>query len=383
MSESKYGRPFSIVYVLMGVGLLAHPARVYSADDSPDTGQSMSSPSMFSFSGFGTLGVVHSSEHQADFVSNGMQPKGAGFTDNWSATPDSKLGMQLSAQFTEQLSAVVQAVSQYQANGTYKPDLEWANIKYQPTPEFDIRAGRIALPTFMYSDSVNVGYALPYVRIPLEIYDQLPVGSSDGVDGSYRFIVGAVSNSTQVYAGRFDSSTPNGGYYNVRDLFGIVDAFEYKALTVHLSYQALRYDLNAAGLFVRHNPQNIESVGASYDPARWLVLGEWIRVQDEAGGLYLSWYIMGGYRFGKFTPYVYHATANRPRAGTDGGPPFLNQDTNSLGLRYDFMRNFDCKLQLDHTELHGGFNSFFINQQPGFREVGTVNVLSLAVDFVF
>jgi hypothetical protein len=47
------------------------------------------------------------------------------------------------------------------------------------------------------------------------------------------------------------------------------------------------------------------------------------------------------------------------------------------------MRNLDLKLQLDHTELHGGGNYFFVNQQPGFRETGTVNVFSLAVDFVF
>jgi hypothetical protein len=39
-------------------------------------------PSMFSFNGFGTLGVVHSSDNQADFVSNAIQSKGAGFTDS-------------------------------------------------------------------------------------------------------------------------------------------------------------------------------------------------------------------------------------------------------------------------------------------------------------
>jgi len=378
MNAPQRGATAQFLCALVGLQILVTPAWVLAADSIAD-----SLRSIFSLSGFGTLGVVHSSDDQADYVANGMQPKGAGFTDSWSATPDSKLGIQVSAQFTDRLSAVVQAVSQYQADGTYKPDLEWANIKFQVTSEFDVRAGRIVLPTFMYSDSVNVGYALPYVRIPLEIYGELPVDNSDGVDGSYRFHVGDVTNSTQVYAGRFHSSTPHGGYYNLRDLYGIVDALEYEALTVHLSYQTLRYDLSVAGLVLASDPQSLVNIGASYDPATWFVLGEWIRQVDDAGGLYYSWYAMSGLRFGKFTPYADYARADRAHAGTFGGPPFLNQDTSTIGLRWDFISNFDCKLQFDHTKLHGGSNTFFINQQPGFREAGTVNVLSLAVDFIF
>jgi hypothetical protein len=45
----------------------------------------------WSVNGFGTVGAVHSSDDQADFVSNPAQPKGAGYTAAWTATPDSKL----------------------------------------------------------------------------------------------------------------------------------------------------------------------------------------------------------------------------------------------------------------------------------------------------
>jgi hypothetical protein len=378
MNAPQRGAAAPILRALIGVWIFSDSGLVLAADTPADSGQSM-----FSLRGFGTLGVVHSSDDQADYVANGMQPKGAGFTDSWSATPDSKLGIQVSAQFTDRLSAVVQAVSQYQADGTYRPDVEWANIKFQVTSEFDVRAGRIVLPTFMYSDSTNVGYALPYVRIPLEIYGEFPVDSSDGIDGSYRFHVGDVTNSTQVYTGHFHSSTPHGGYYNLRDLYGIVDALEYEALTVHLSYQKLRYDLSVAGLVLGSDPQTLVNIGASYDPATWFVLGEWIRQVDDQSGLNHSWYVMSGLRFRKFTPYADHARADRSHAGTMGGPPILNQDTSTLGLRWDFISNFDCKLQFDHTTLHGGSNTFFVNQQPGFQEAGTVNVLSLAVDFIF
>ena len=47
------------------------------------------------------------------------------------------------------------------------------------------------------------------------------------------------------------------------------------------------------------------------------------------------------------------------------------------------MKNTDLKLQLDHTALHGGFNSYLGNQQPGFVPNGSFNLISLVVDFVF
>jgi len=45
--------------------------------------------SMFSFSGFGTVGVVHSSEDKADFTSSFFRPNGAGYSRSWSADVDS------------------------------------------------------------------------------------------------------------------------------------------------------------------------------------------------------------------------------------------------------------------------------------------------------
>src|SRR5580698_1579141 len=178
----------SAVNAILLVTILWSCATAGADRETPDT-------SMFQFNGFGTVGAVHSSDNQADFVSNPAQPKGAGFTDSWSATPHTKLGVQIQATLVDRLSAVVQVMSQYQYDGTFRPDLEWGNVKFLVTPDLSIRAGRIAIPTFMYSDTLTLGYALPFVRIPLEIFANLPVTHSDGVDASYRSHVGAVTNT--------------------------------------------------------------------------------------------------------------------------------------------------------------------------------------------
>jgi hypothetical protein len=333
--------------------------------------------------GFGTLGVVHSSEGQADFVSNPAQPKGAGFTDPWSATPDTKVGIQLNVTLADRLSAVVQVMSQYQYDGTFRPDLEWANLKYQVTPDFSVRVGRIASPTFMVSDSLNVGYALPFARIPLEVYAELPVAHSDGIDGSYRIHVGAVTNTVQVFLGSFDSRLPNQGTYDIHNLYGIVDTVDYGATTLHFSYQTLRYDLNFDGLVLPKNLQQIATIGASYDPGKWFVSGEFIRVPDEAFGLFYGGYVNAGRHFGKVTPYLGYARTDMGRVGSLELPAFIDQDTVTLGVRWDFMKTFDFKAQLDRTTRRGGFNQYFVNQQPGFQQSGSVEILTLLVDFVF
>ena len=74
---------------LVALALYATGAR---ADDS-DT-------SMFSLSGFGTLGVVHSSADRADFTASIFKPYGAGHTRAWSADVDSLIAAQATARFT-------------------------------------------------------------------------------------------------------------------------------------------------------------------------------------------------------------------------------------------------------------------------------------------
>ena len=58
--------------------------------------------------------------------------------------------------------------------------------------------------------------------------------------------------------------------------------------------------------------------------------------------------------------------------------------TVSAGVRWDFVRNLDFKLQLQQvTILSLDDPASFANIQPGARVGDKANVLSLALDFVF
>jgi len=218
------------------VVLLWNPAR--AGDGSAD-----SAPSMFSFSGFGTLGVVHSSEDRADFTSSLLQPKGAGYSREWSPQVDSRIGAQVTAALTPQLSAIVQVVSEQNYDDTFAPHVEWANIKYQFTADTSVRLGRILVPVFMDSDTRKVGYSSPRVRPPVEIYDLMPLTSSDGVDGSYRMHLGDVVNTVVGTYGRADVRSPSRGTADARQAWAISDTAEYGAATFHISYLHARMTL--------------------------------------------------------------------------------------------------------------------------------------------
>ena len=225
---------------LLATALLA--TALYAAGASADD---VEAP-MFSFSGFGTLGVVHSSEDQADFTSSILKPNGAGYSHAWSADVDSLIGGQVTANFTPKLSAVLQVISEQNYDNTYRPHVEWANIKYQFTPDFSVRVGRTVLPTFLFSDTRKVAYTYPWVRPPLEVYRLAPVTASDGVDVSYQMRIGDITNILQAHYGKFNNHLPNdAGDIKARQLWGLAYTGEYHAVTVHIGYESTHMTLDA------------------------------------------------------------------------------------------------------------------------------------------
>jgi hypothetical protein len=382
---------------------------------------------MFSFSGFGTLGVVHSSESQADFTSSILKPNGAGYSHAWSADVDSLLGGQVTANFSPQFSAVLQVIAEQNYDNTYRPHVEWANIKYQLTPDFFVRAGRTLLPTFLLSDTRKVAYTYPWVRPPLEVYRQAPVTASDGVDASYQMHTGDFTNVVQAHFGKSENKLPAGGTIKGDQSWGLAYTGEYHATTAHIGYESTRMTLDSTkpifDAFRQFGPQGIAiadkydmdnttlsvvTIGARYDPGQWFVMGEAAHsVSHSFIGKGTGWYLSGGYRLGEFTPYLSYGEAKADNLSDPGlnlstlppsliGPAAglnavlnsllstkLVQNTLSIGGRWDFMSNAALKLQYDHTRIGTGSSGELSNLQPGYQSGGTVNLFSATIDFVF
>ncbi|MEW7850302.1 hypothetical protein AB2N08_16530 [Massilia aurea] len=402
--------------------LACSPLYALASDVAPETAEPT-----WKLSGFGTLGVVHSNSKNADFSSSILRASGAGASGAWSPNVDSRLGAQLDVS-QGAWSGVLQVISEQRLDGSYQPLVEWANIKYQLTPDLAVRAGRIALPVFLGAESRKVGYTIPWVRTPVEVYGALPISSSDGVDATWRWSTGAVRHATQVFSGSTDQDLGNGLQIDAENILGLSHSIDYGPLTVRLS--AARARLNtaiAADLFAglrMFGPQGqmlaeryaivdkrvtMISAGASYDPGAWFVTAETGRTRtDSLLGSGTSVYVGAGWRQGAFTPYLGYAQIRSDVSTTDPGlslqglpPPLaagaaqlngaLNavlatipvQTTWSTGVRWDVASDLALKLQFEQVRPRGGSRGTLINPTPLFRSDRTINVTSVALDFVF
>ena len=408
--------------LLAGGGAYAQAGTQADADNRTAAGPS------WHFSGFGTLGVTHADTTQADFTSTILKPEGAGYTRSWSPHVDSRLGAQASVNFNKQWSAVVQVTTEQRLDGSYRPQVEWANIKYQITPDLSVRAGRIALPMYLAADYRKIGYAYTFVRMPAEVYNAVPVTHSDGIDLNYRWQAMGIKHRTQLSFGRNDTRLIGSYRSRARGVSGLSYSAERGAAAMRISALAGRLTVNIAedlfNAYRQFGPAGIAiadhyatvnkrttafSIGATYDPGNWYVTGE--AGQMDTRSLFAkttSAYASAGYRAGEFTPYLSYA---RIRAGvqtvveglpTMGLPPqmadlagMLNAGLNAYlsfipiqssvgaGVRWDIMSNVAFKLQYDRLKPSDGSRGTLINQQPGFRSGQHVDAASATLDFVF
>jgi opacity protein-like surface antigen len=402
---------------------------------------------IFTLRGYGTLGVVHSDEHHADFVSAILiQPEGAGYSDEWSTAVDSRNALQIDMTFSDRLSGVVQLISEGASNNSWDgdtnkrffPSLEWANLSYRVSDELTVRVGRIVQPFSMSSEYRKVGFANHWVRPPVEVYGAQPFTSSDGGDVTYRSKVAGATNTVRAHYGV--QALRNATFKAQVKLWGINDAVEMGALTVRAAYMHTEFAapgatfeplfapfIAAAGsipggqsaaqeatrLLRVYDPSGDQSfelygAGLSYDPGDWFVMSE--AVSLKSGGLLLdttSGYVSGGYRIGKLTPYLTYARTRtelreEPGVPLAGLPPQLaglgavingavaglagsdsSQQTFAVGMRWDVASAIALKAQYDYIDLASGSPGMLANPQPEFQRGGDLNVLSLTLDFVF
>ena len=385
------------------------------------------SPS-WKFSGFGTIGAVHTDERQADFAASILKGDGAGRTAHWSRHVDTRLGGQLDWRLDARWSAVVQVVTEQRLDSSYQPRVEWANLKYQATPELALRFGRIALPMFIAADYRKVGYAYPWIRTPIEVYGVLPISNSDGADLSWQWNGEALRSTTQAFYGRTNMPLFDGARLRGRAIAGLSHTVEQGALSARASVITTRLSVNlfpelfdaldsfgpqgrdiTRRLKIEDKRASAMSLGLNYDPGHWFIMGEAGRsnVKGYLGGT-RSAYLSSGWRHGTLTPYAGYARVwgrepEGPNALALGGLPapyaaagsavnaalaamlraVPSQSTLSAGLRWDVAANIALKLQHERVTTRAGSRGMFINSVPDYQSGRTAQVTGAALDFVF
>lgn len=389
-------------------------------------------PEWVHFSGFGTLGMVHSNNPEADFHATLEPSTGAGRSNKIDSGVDSVLGAQADLQFTPGLSGTAQIVSRRLSDyNSTRPYFEWANLKYQVLPNLYVRGGRIVAPMFAQSDSRMVGYAQTSIRPWGEVYLMNPITYLNGADIGYRFKadnilyrLGAAKGSLSQTL--FSNSAQSTLHYKFDNTL-LNAAAEYNGSTLRLGYARITINTKADiltayqtaldALVANHVPNadtiknnvtfdnakgDFYNVAYTYDHNACLLQAEWARRKVNTDGIadVDGFGLLAGYRLGNWTPYLQYAqTSHKGPSGIPSvsGPGAalingLNQQfqlrierTNfGAGVRWDVIENVALKMQVEHLNKPAGGNGFFINNTSEFtNNERTINLYSATLDFIF
>lgn len=366
-------------------------------------------------SGFGTAALTKTNTDEGEF-SRVNQAAGAG--KDVRTGVDSNFGIQATARFSEALSFTAQGLARKSGDrDQYGADLTWAFLKYKINDDFTVRLGRIGLPIYMISDVVNVGYASTMLRPPTEMYRQVPVDYANGGDVLYQHSYGDTTATAQFALGTAKNTTAEPTTVNA-SIMAAQLLLENGPFTFRLGHSRANVSFHNAGATtlvdtvkqaglgsVASQLETIDrsgtftSVGLTMDYQNVLGQAEYgkrkvdtLLVPDTS-----SWYVMLGYRWGKFVPFYMHgdvkqnsarSIASLPasgplaplRAAVNGAIKSPLQSSDAVGLRWDFHKSAALKVQIDRVKPREGAG-YFLNVKPGFS--GPVTVYAAAVDFVF
>lgn len=356
--------------------------------------------------GFGTVGVTHL----------GGEDDGRGYgisgqtNDSWRGDQLSKFGAQLTYGVTDTVGLTLQTTAKAYGD-EWKANLEWAYLSWQSTDNLMMRVGRLRTPAYMYSESIDVGFSYPWLRLPDEVYSQVQLSNYEGADIVYNLPLSFATLSLQLAGG----IAKNRDYYIYDEEFDIdydnvfgssVSLATNDFGTFRVGYVEADINTEIAGSFtdIFGNPGTatllsldkdkgkFTSVGYQYDNGTWLTANEWTSrvIENDGSNSTDSFYLMGGRRFGDFLAHVTYAQLDE-----DDG----RQSSWTLGLNYSILPTVVLKGEYKRVDTTGGYDGVFVrNAQElydntvyertnGLAGVPARNydgdIISAGVDFVF
>ncbi|MDP2005015.1 MAG: hypothetical protein Q8K45_05010 [Rubrivivax sp.] len=152
-----------------------------------------------SWSGFATLGYARS---DSDYTYQGSINKGG------TLRRDSLLAGQLDLRLAPQWSATVQAqIAPAEDSDTrWRAKTAWAFVAWRPNNDWLLRAGKVRVPLYLYSESLDVGVASDMARLPHEMYSIAPTNDFTGLFVTRNFSLGPREFSLEAYSGQADAT---------------------------------------------------------------------------------------------------------------------------------------------------------------------------------
>jgi len=390
-------------------------------------------------SGFATLGIAVSDNPDLVFRRDVTKDDGAyEYSGSWKS--DSLLGLQWQGNWSPEWGTMVQFVAKDRFANNLANSIEWAFVRYRPVDGLDLRLGRLGADVFMLSEYRQVGYAIPWVRPPHDLYGLASLYHFDGIDIAKRIELGNAMLNIKAFYGNSNEEYPTGfkndqGIKVDFDLYGASTNLEWNYWKLRYTYakveiksdhaKTLRDGLEQvvlvwppATLFLSeletlNKSFDYKQIGVNYDNNNWWFQGEFVQLGSElalvASGKHA--YASLGKRFGSlgiygltgyaepdnpsvYVPYPsivlpepYQSQLDYLVIATERtlNGVRIKQRSYGLGARWDFAAKMALKIQLEQFEVDKTGTNLWLRtdaNQMVAKDQKPV-VLSLAWDVLF
>ncbi|MDO6544528.1 hypothetical protein [Photobacterium sanguinicancri] len=369
----------------------------------------------FQFDGFASLNL-QVANNKAGYV---------GATDKLNLDEGSLFGLQTVFTVNDSTQATVQLVSRGTELENWKPQIEWAFISHEFTPNLKGRAGKLRLPLFMLSDYLEVGYAQLGVRVPNEVYGNVVATSFTGADMLYDIELDDSSIQLQGFAGSHNLSSDKTKFRaqtTFDQIYGGVVSWTNDTVTLRSSYAQAKVTSQdnwtlggkpLAATTFNDDPAKFYGIGARFDGENLFVMSEVTRTETQ--GFYPdadAAYVTAGYRIESVTPYftVSHlktkdnddrkkasaqAVANSMKNPKDPAAAYLAGSTQlqqavldmqrtsySVGARWDVYTNMALKADMTYVTNFGDTNGGLAGAAKD-QSIDDTMVYTVKLDVVF
>ncbi len=335
------------------------------------------------FSGFARVVLGYFDDSNATYL---------GYDNSVSINQQSLIGLQADYQITNKLSATAQFVGH--TSDDRDSGVEWLYLTYQPNRSSQIKLGKQRTPFFNYSDSIDVGFAYPWITLPQEVYSSVFFSTFDGILANYEWSVDRFVFGIEGYWGNFNDDISKGEITleaNVNDLRGVIAKLSFDNWSLRTAYHTadatfeldeltqLSMALQQFGFIQSANSLNSDGsaefyqLAASYENLDYFFRSELTKTLTEASTIpdIDSYYVAAGYHYYPFSSYLsfakskstYVSPVNEIPIGLspqlDGLAyayrsasqfPFDSTSSITLGTRWDWKSNIALKAEITWTE---------------------------------
>ncbi|MBF7074400.1 hypothetical protein ISG33_13420 [Glaciecola sp. MH2013] len=378
-----------------------------------------------------------SDELSERFEFNGFARVVAGYLDESSATfqdygNDIDLSQQslIALQGEFRISDALSISSQLLAHSSAERDsgVEWLYLTYQPNNNWRFKLGKLRTPFFRYSDTIDVGFAYPWISPPQQVYSGFLFSNYEGVTGSYLFSYGGVNFDLEAYYGRYDGEITREDErvdLEADEIKGLIFSASKGNLTARISatqssdffadvpaFTQFSEILERAGF--TENAESLRFNGKvtgyqaniNYDTLDYFLAAEWTRIRSDLLVVPQvdAYYFTAGYNFYPFQIHASYSTSdtnnivpvNQIPPGVSpqldqisfvyeqitGNLPEYDLDSVTLGARWDFLHNMSAKAEITVLDGEPGQRSFYSEiADPSFDRKATL--YQVAIEWVF